>query len=88
MDAETTTSRTGSADAGPSDSLVLEVRTSKLGRSHGKAWKSDKGATRRTTMPASLKTPFEKRMERATARKAVLAVEQDMKDEEKAEKDA
>lgn len=86
MDAETTP-RTGSADAGPSDGLVLEVRTSKLGRTHGKAWKGEKSATRRTTMAASLKTPFELRMEKEKARKAILAVERDMKDEEKEEKE-
>jgi len=89
MDAEptTTAARTGSADAGPSDGLVLEVRASKLGRTHGKAWKGEKAATRRSTMPKSLKSKFEERMEKEKARKAVLAVEKDMKEESKAEKE-
>lgn len=87
MDVAPSTTRTGSADAGPSDGLVFELRVSKLGRTHGKAWKNEKGATRRSTMPKSLKSSFEERMEKDKARKALLAVEQDMKDEAQAEKE-
>jgi hypothetical protein len=87
MTTEADTTPRGSADAGPSDSLVLEVRGSKLGRTHGKAWKGEKSATRRSTMPASLRSSFEERMEKDKARKAMKAVEQEMKDDIKSEKE-
>lgn len=74
----------GSSAATDSTGVVLEVRGSKLGRTHGKAWKSEKSATRRSQAPPSLKTPFEKRMERETAKKAIKAVETDMKEEAQA----
>ncbi|TXT16035.1 hypothetical protein VHUM_00538 [Vanrija humicola] len=67
--------------------LVLEVRASKNGRTHGKAWKSDKTATRRSYISNELKTPFEKRMEREKERQAMKAVEREMKEEEQAAKD-
>ncbi|GMK55741.1 hypothetical protein CspeluHIS016_0207970 [Cutaneotrichosporon spelunceum] len=69
-------------DAAP---RVLEVRASKLGRSHGKAWKAEKTATRRTIMAPGLRSSFAKRIEQDRARKAVLAVEKEMKDEAKEE---
>lgn len=87
MDASTstTTERTSSLqDAGP---RVLEVRSSKLGRSHGKAWKGEKESTRRTIMAPGLRSKFDKRMEIDKARKAIKAVEVEMKDEAKEERE-
>ncbi|KAL7424880.1 hypothetical protein Q5752_000566 [Cryptotrichosporon argae] len=68
-------------DAGP----TVDVRLSKGGRLTGKAWKGDKTAARRTFIAPALKTPFKKRMDKEQARKAVLAVEREMKDEKEAE---
>ncbi|CAK9781511.1 hypothetical protein CC85DRAFT_269531 [Cutaneotrichosporon oleaginosum] len=84
VDAPTSTSeRTSSTQ--PTAPKVLEVRPSKLGRSHGKAWKGEKESTRRTIMAPGLKSPFAKRLEQDKARQAVKAVEKEMKDEAKEE---
>ncbi|WOO76877.1 rRNA-processing protein CGR1 [Vanrija pseudolonga] len=71
----------------PRPLVVLEVRASKNGRTHGKAWKSEKTATRRNYISSELKTPFEKRMEREKEKQAMKAVERKMKEEEQAAKD-
>lgn len=81
MDVERTSSTAPAAPA------VLELRASKNGRV-AKAWKPSKARTSSMNTSKSLRTPFEKRMEREKARQAVKAVEQDMHDEEQAEKDA
>lgn len=66
---------------------MLEVRSSKLGRSHGKAWKGEKESTKRTLMAPGLRSKFDKRMELDKAKKAVKMVERDMKDEAKDERE-
>lgn len=76
-----------SSSTDPREPVVLELRASKQGRLHGKAWKSDKVATRRSYISSELKTPFEKRMEKSKAHKALLAVEQEMKESEQEAKD-
>ncbi|BEI85253.1 hypothetical protein CcaverHIS002_0506540 [Cutaneotrichosporon cavernicola] len=85
MDVDTTTPRTESTQAAPAK--VLEVRGSKLGRSHGKAWKGEKESTRRTLMAPGLRSTFSKRIEQDMAKKAVKAVEKEMKDEAQEEHD-
>lgn len=87
MEPEPTSSSTPASSTDPRAPVVLEVRASKQGRTHGKAWKGDKTATRRAYMSNELKTPFEKRMEQAKARKAMIAVEKDMKESEQEAKD-
>lgn len=63
------------------------IAPSNLGRSVGKAHKSTKTALRRSYISPSLKTPFEKRKEKEKAQEAVKAVEQEMKEDDQAEKD-
>lgn len=60
---------------------------SKLGRSVGKAHKSSKTALKRSYISPSVKTPFEKRKEQDKAREATRMVEQEMKEETKAEQE-
>lgn len=60
---------------------------SNLGRSVGKAHKSGKAALKRSYISPSIKTPFEKRKEQDKAREATRMVEQDMKEETKAEQE-
>lgn len=86
VDASASTSeRTSSTQT--ASAKVLEVRPSKLGRSHGKAWKGDKESTRRTIMAAGLRSPFAKRLEQDKARSAVKAVEKEMKEEAEEERE-
>lgn len=73
------------ADAQPK--VVLSVASSHNGRVNGKHWKGDKGAVKRTTMPKGQRTPYERRMALEKERKAVKAVEQEMKDEAQEAKD-
>lgn len=83
--ATTSTSRTSSAQ--PTETRVLEVRPSKLGRTHGKAWKGEKESTRRTLMAPGLRSKFDKRRELDQQRAAVKAVEREMKEEAKEERE-
>jgi hypothetical protein len=85
VDAGTSTERTSSTQ--PAAPKVLEVRGSKLGRSHGKAWKGEKESTRRTIMAPGLRSSFAKRLEQDKARAAVKALEREMKEEAKEERE-
>lgn len=88
IDASTSTSTTErTSSTQPAAGKVLEVRGSKLGRSHGKAWKGEKESTRRTIMAPGLRSTFAKRLELDQARKAVKAVEKEMKEEAKDERE-
>lgn len=71
----------------PQDKVVLSVAPSHNGRVNGKHWKGEKGATKRTTMPKGQKTKYELRMEKEKERKAIKAVEEEMKEEARAEKE-
>lgn len=77
----------GSADVTPSSNVVLSVAASHNGRVNGKHWKGERAATKRTQMPKSLKTAFEKRREQDKAKAAVKAVEAEMRDEAKQDKE-
>lgn len=76
-----------SGSTAPREPVVLDVRASKLGRTHGKAWKGEKEATRRTMMSTGLKSAYEKRREKNKEKEAVKAVEREMKEETEAERE-
>lgn len=67
--------------------VTLDVRASKLGRTHGKAWKGEKTSTRRTMMHSGLKSSYEKRREKSKEKDAIKAVEREMKEETEAERE-
>lgn len=75
------------SSSAPRDSVLLSVAPSKNGRTAGKAHKSSKTATRRSYISNSIKTPFEKRMEKEKEREAVKQVEREMKEEAEAERE-
>lgn len=70
-----------------SSKVTLSVASSHNGRLNGKHWKGGKGATKRTTMPKGQRTPYERRMAKEKERAAIKAVEQEMKDEAREEKE-
>lgn len=78
---------TASGSTAPREPVVLDVRASKLGRTHGKAWKGEKASTRRTMMHTGLKSSYEKRREKNKEREAIKAVEKEMKEETEAERE-
>ncbi|GFZ50116.1 rRNA-processing protein CGR1 [Saitozyma sp. JCM 24511] len=75
------------SSSAPRDPVLLSVAPSKNGRTAGKAHKSSKTATRRSYISNSIKTPFEKRMEKEKEREAVKQVEREMKEEAEAERE-
>lgn len=83
----TTTMQAESSATVQTTSEPKPIAPSNLGRSVGKAHKSTKTALRRSYISPSIKTPFEKRKEKEKARDAVKAVEQEMREDEQAEKD-
>ncbi|WWD20125.1 rRNA-processing protein CGR1 [Kwoniella shandongensis] len=77
------------SDPTPSSSsapVIVSVAPSKLGRTPGKAHKSEKTALKRSYLSAEIKTPFEKRMENEKKKEAAKAVERELKEEAETER--
>lgn len=68
------------------DSVVVSVAPSKNGRTPGKAHKSAKTALRRSYISPSVKTPFEKRMEKEKAQQAAKQLERELKEEKETDR--
>ncbi|AFR95422.1 rRNA-processing protein CGR1 [Cryptococcus neoformans C23] len=68
------------------ESVVVSVAPSKNGRTPGKAHKSAKTALRRSYISPSVKTPFEKRMEKEKAQQAAKQLERELKEEKETDR--
>lgn len=66
--------------------VVVSVAPSKNGRTPGKAHKSAKTALRRSYISPSVKTPFEKRMEKEKAQQAAKQLERELKEEKETDR--
>ncbi|WVQ79403.1 rRNA-processing protein CGR1 [Cryptococcus sp. DSM 104549] len=66
--------------------VVVSVALSNNGRTPGKAHKGGKTAVRRSYISPSIKTPFDKRMDKERAAQAAKQLEREMKEEKEEER--
>ncbi|KAJ1932298.1 hypothetical protein GGF37_007102 [Kickxella alabastrina] len=64
------------------------ISAAPLSRVSGRTWKATKKPTNRTMIHKSLRKTYDQRMQETQDLKALKAIEQGLKDEKKAEKDA